>query len=423
MKSRIFIALLLIGFGCQHNPISINIKPPTLTVEDVNCTEVWLKISSSCANYDVITLKRDTTILDTLHLATADTTILDANLRPSHTYTYTLATVGATNITTQARTMDTTSHAFTWQSFTLGDGGDSYVLHDVAIINDTLAYAAGDIYMGGTMYNLARWNGQTWELQRIPYNYQGQPFYNSIQCIYTFGPNDIWIAGNGIQHWDGLKFNEINLPISIWGQNQINKIWGISSSDLYIVGNSGSIAHYNGANWTQISNGAISVDINDMWGMENISNNQTTILCTSSTIYYGGVENVLSLSGTTAVTTNTNGLPWSIRGIYFDSRCYYIVGDGIFYKHSLQDASWQNLVQGVTTNYVESIRGNASNDIIAAGDHGTILHFNGISWHNYTQQLNTSAAIFYASDIKGNIAITVGTLGDGSAIVMVGKRN
>ena len=71
------------------------------------------------------------------------------NVLPSHTYTYTLATAGATNITAQARTMDTTSHAFTWQSFTFGDGGGSCTLYDVAIINDTLAYAVGEIYTGG----------------------------------------------------------------------------------------------------------------------------------------------------------------------------------------------------------------------------------------------------------------------------------
>jgi len=38
------------------------------------------------------------------------------------------------------RPPDTTNHEFTWQTFTLGDGGSS-VLYDVAIINDTLAYA------------------------------------------------------------------------------------------------------------------------------------------------------------------------------------------------------------------------------------------------------------------------------------------
>lgn len=138
-----------------------------MTVVEANCTEVWLKISVSSANNATVTLKRDTTMLDTIRMMTVDTTIVDMNVLPSHTYTYTLATAGATNITAQARTMDTTSHAFTWQSFTFGDGGGSCTLYDVAIINDTLAYAVGEIYTNGTMYNLARWNGQQWELKQL----------------------------------------------------------------------------------------------------------------------------------------------------------------------------------------------------------------------------------------------------------------
>ncbi|MGH2567306.1 MAG: hypothetical protein ACRDGA_03130 [Bacteroidota bacterium] len=36
---------------------------------------------------------------------------------------------------------DTTSHNFAWQTFVLGDGNS--ILYDVAIVNDTLAYAVG----------------------------------------------------------------------------------------------------------------------------------------------------------------------------------------------------------------------------------------------------------------------------------------
>ena len=41
---------------------------------------------------------------------------------------------------------DTTSHNYAWQTFILGDGNSS-VLYDAAIINDTLIYAVGEIYL------------------------------------------------------------------------------------------------------------------------------------------------------------------------------------------------------------------------------------------------------------------------------------
>jgi hypothetical protein len=41
---------------------------------------------------------------------------------------------------------DTTSHNFTWHIDTLGNFGSSSSFNDVAIINDSLAYAVGEIF-------------------------------------------------------------------------------------------------------------------------------------------------------------------------------------------------------------------------------------------------------------------------------------
>ena len=46
----------------------------------------------------------------------------------------------------------------------------------------------------------------------------------------------------------------------------INKIWGTSSNDLYIVGNSGNIAHYNSTNWQKVESGT-NLNIGDIWGV------------------------------------------------------------------------------------------------------------------------------------------------------------
>jgi hypothetical protein len=71
--------------------------------------------------------------------------------------------------------IDTTSHIFTWELDSLGDatvGGS--ILHDVAIVSDTLALAVGEIYTRDSTgkpdpvaYNLAKWDGKKWILMRI----------------------------------------------------------------------------------------------------------------------------------------------------------------------------------------------------------------------------------------------------------------
>lgn len=56
----------------------------------------------------------------------------------------------------------------------------------------------------------------------------------------------------------------------------MNKIWGSSSNDLYVVGNSGNIARYNGSSWTKIESGT-TANINDIWGVIDQINNQQMV--------------------------------------------------------------------------------------------------------------------------------------------------
>ena len=55
---------------------------------------------------------------------------------------------------------------------------------------------------------------------------------------------------------------------------------GNQQSNFYIVGNGGSIAHYNGSIWTKIESGT-TLPINDIWGAQN-SAGQWEILAIAS---------------------------------------------------------------------------------------------------------------------------------------------
>jgi len=60
---------------------------------------------------------------------------------------------------------DTTSHNFTFQTFTFGEHSSS-VLYDVAIVNDSSIWAVGEIYLNDSLgqpdpiaYNSTHWDG------------------------------------------------------------------------------------------------------------------------------------------------------------------------------------------------------------------------------------------------------------------------
>ncbi|MEO8400082.1 MAG: hypothetical protein ABI550_09775 [Ignavibacteriaceae bacterium] len=92
---------------------------------------------------------------------------------------------------------DTTSHNFTWQTFEFGEHSSS-VLYDVAIIDENNIYAVGEIYLNDSLgqadlepYNLARWDGQKWDLNKIYYLQNGSTFINPIRSIFVFNENNI----------------------------------------------------------------------------------------------------------------------------------------------------------------------------------------------------------------------------------------
>ena len=142
---------------------------------------------------------------------------------------------------------DTTSNNFTFQTFTFGasNAGSSH-LSDVAIISDTNIWCVGAVYLDSAdgahdpfPYNVVHWDGKNWNSLKAPYIYQGKAFFSPIFSIYAFSDSNIWLEA-GI-HWDGNQFQTV--PLNIDFPSHVNRMWGTSSNDLYIVGNSGLIAH------------------------------------------------------------------------------------------------------------------------------------------------------------------------------------
>jgi len=318
MPGRFFnctVFLLLFFFSCNSvEPPPLEEKPIlTLKLEDVSCAEAWITITTTNLSLPTaITLKQNDTVILNFNLNNSDTLFYIDSLLPNQTYTFQSLNqqVNQSEIKSnklQVTTMDTTSHNFTWQTFTFGNTNNgSSILFDVAVIDENNIWAVGEIYtldsLGNpdpTRFNAAVWSGNYWLIKRIPYYYQGQPFYNPIQSIFAFSENDIWFCGNGVIHWDGNNFVPISIPISVWGSYQMNKVWGTSSSDLYILGNAGNIAHYNGINWEKIESGT-TTDINDVWGINNSVANSSLVLCTVSSRYHLGDYKLLSISGNAA---------------------------------------------------------------------------------------------------------------------------
>ena len=188
----------------------------TLAVEDSSSTELWLRLTSSNIPLPISislnqTDSQNNSAAQTISLCCNDTLLYVDSLLPKQTYKF---KAEATNYQLQASneltaaTMDTTSHNFTWQSWTFGEHSSS-VLYDVAIIDENNIWAVGEIYLYDSLgvpdphaYNAVHWDGTEWELKRIYfYTICGQQSLSSYpaKAIWIFNDNEIWIAGGGRQ--------------------------------------------------------------------------------------------------------------------------------------------------------------------------------------------------------------------------------
>ncbi|WP_407931013.1 glucosyl transferase, partial [Ignavibacterium album] len=315
-------------------------------------------------------------------------------------------------------TMDTTSHEFSWQSWEFGTIGSS-TLYDVAIIDENDIWAVGEINIadtsinGYTTYNAVHWDGTKWELKRILY----KGGFWSIRTIFAFSSNDIWFSGY-VRYLNG-QFIELTIPDILigWG---INKLWGSSSEDLYAVGNNGNIAHWDGRKWTKIESGT---DLNfiDIYGSTDSKTGEQQILavCTRNLPLDKGIYRI---EGNTATQISSAPIQWELFALWFiPNRHYYVVGSGIYEKKFLSDSTWKNGPLDITHYGTTGIRGNELNNVFVAGAFGEFLHFNGITWKSYINELGWFNGSYGGVALKDNMVITVG-YESAKAKILIGKK-
>ncbi len=416
------IVFLSIFFACNTTepPPPPHQSTISLSVEDASCTEAWLRVSLTDSNEPrTVAIQQDGQRVLTARLPGSDSLLVVEGLLPGRTYSFVAlrlrdSTAIDASSAVQTTTMDTTSHNFAFHVDTLGV--TSSVLYDVAIVSDTNIWAVGELYLNDSSgqldpvrYNAAHWNGSTWTVVRIPYYYQGQPFYNPIQTVFAFGSGDIWFAGNGVIHWDGQQYVPMTIPSSVWGSSRINKVWGSSSSDLCIVGDNGSIAHYVSGTWQRIESGT-QLDVYDIWGERNPQTGETEILALASNVFQNQGAKLLSIKENTATQMSDSGLTSGVNALWFcKGRRYYAVGPGIHQKRSLSDPVWSVYPPRLVTWYFSSdVRGTSSNDVFVAGSFREAVHFNGMTWRRYEELMPGSSGVFAAVATKGYLAVFVG---------------
>ncbi|MBL7047824.1 MAG: hypothetical protein ISR95_09395 [Candidatus Marinimicrobia bacterium] len=425
--SLFFLLLSLSFYACPVPPT----EPPqntTITLEEISTgiTGTTLKVAVEDSTEEwTFTLTRNDSVLLTQTVYQKDTLITDDGLNPTTQYNYRAywmdgAIIKGSSNLASIMTGDTTSHDFFWEIDTLGEYG-SY-LKDVAIINENDIWVVGLVKTDTATYNAAHWDGNKWEMKQFIYSPSG--VVHAGGSIQVFDENNIIIVAGTIFTWDGIEWEEWDIEVGTF-PGGINAIWGTSSSNMYFVGNSGSIVYYDGSSFEQMESGT-EVDItcvsgtadgehifacghNDQGESVVLKNNDIWQQIFYSDTYIGNITN------------NDFGRTSSLD-IYNDK--LYIVSTQALIKYSLSDGNIdldryiksEMLLDTYTSITVQSL-----NDIMLFGVLGNVLHYNGISWSKNSDH-DLPNIIFWNGELKGNHAIMVGSHNYGGAVIVNGIR-
>ena len=183
-----------------------------------------------------------------------------------------------------------------------------------------------------------------------------------------------------------------------WGGSDINHLWGTSSSQVFGVGDHGTIRRFDGTSWSN-DKSPTSARLNAVWGSS------------ASDVYAAGHGGAVLRLGKGGWKSLSTGFSADVRGIWGSSASdVYFVGAGGLIQHFDGQGTWTARASGVTT-ALEGIWGSGASDVWAVGQHGVMLHYDGNAAKTWTSH-GTSIFPWSLRAIWGRHASEVFVVGD-----------
>lgn len=137
------------------------------------------------------------------------------------------------------------------------------------LISWSYGFAADDVTFVGDAGTILHYDGASFE---------AQPSSTTENLWGTWGasPSDLWaVGGSGrtggvptLLHYDGAAWTTVPLPtLQKANVNALFKVWGTDATNVYAVGQRGTVLHYDGTQWNEELVGA-SDDLISLWGTD-----------------------------------------------------------------------------------------------------------------------------------------------------------
>lgn len=279
------------------------------------------------------------------------------------------------------------------------DSGVSHDLLDVVQVGSDDTVIVGDF---GTVLRSGHHAGQsTVAPDSLPAQPSGhwqtmpQSVTNRVLwSVWGATTNNVFAVGESgtIIHYDGVSWTSMPSPTTV----HLHGIWGSSPKNVYAVGQIGTVLHYNGEQWQQVYR--LPVDV-------------TAVAITGfgpHDIFVVGDEGLILRYDGAQWERLSSGTKNALYGVWgMDPEHVLAVGDfGTVLRWNGKD--WKAFNAG-TENFLYSVWGDALDNIFIAGLSGTLAHFDGTSWS--LQPTRLRADLLGVTGLPGQRPVAVGTLG------------
>ncbi|MBN1189841.1 MAG: SBBP repeat-containing protein [Dehalococcoidales bacterium] len=154
-------------------------------------------------------------------------------------------------------------------------------------------------------------------------------------------------------------------------------VWGTSATDVFIVGYTGAIEHYDGSAWSTMDSGT-DESLFAVWGSSG------------SDIFAAGYDGTILHYDGSAWDTMDSGTDEWLYDVWGSSGGDVFIAGGHGTILHYDGSNWDEMDSG-TGEPLFGIWGSSVNDVFATGANGTILHYKGSAWSS--MNVDTSAVL------------------------------
>jgi hypothetical protein len=218
---------------------------------------------------------------------------------------------------------------------------------------------------------------------------QGNNPPNTLDGVWGSSSSDVFAVGYSgtILHYNGSAWSTMTSRTSY----PLYAVWGSSSSDVFAVGEAGTVLHYNGSVWSAMPSHT-TIDLDGVWGSSS-----------SDVFAVGEAGTILHYNGSvwSAMTSHTTN---DLNGVWGSSSSdVFVVGeDGIIVHY---DGTGWSSMNSSTDNVLWGVWGSSSSDVFVVGGAGTILRYKSGVWGNMTSGTRCSLYAVWASPLTDVFAV------------------